>query len=134
MATLLQHMRPWMHRSIEKCEAKMEQMMDQKIHAINKRLDTFDLRVLERPTPTIDVTPFQTELVSLYTNVTALLAPTQTASEAIPKMEEDHVVMTALFGYAMPPPYSFYAAGKRHRSDHTSDTNEARRLKKKERQ
>uniref|UniRef100_M1DQM0 Integrase core domain containing protein n=1 Tax=Solanum tuberosum TaxID=4113 RepID=M1DQM0_SOLTU len=89
-----------MQLSIEEYEARMEQMMDQKIQAIHKCLDAFELRVLERPTPTIDVTTFQMALASLRADVDALLA----------------------------------LADECHRSDHTSDTKEARRLRKRERQ
>ena len=51
MATLLHHIQPWMQKSIAESEARMEHriegMMDQKVQAINKRLDAFELRVLE---------------------------------------------------------------------------------------
>uniref|UniRef100_M1DRZ0 Integrase core domain containing protein n=1 Tax=Solanum tuberosum TaxID=4113 RepID=M1DRZ0_SOLTU len=111
----------------------MEQMMDQKIQVVHKRLDAFELRVLDRPALTIDVTTFQTELTSLCAEVVALLDPTDTAPEAATTAEEDDVVMTTLFGHAMPPPDSSCVVGKRHCSDHTYDADEARRLKKKER-
>uniref|UniRef100_M1DYN2 Integrase core domain containing protein n=1 Tax=Solanum tuberosum TaxID=4113 RepID=M1DYN2_SOLTU len=47
--------------------------------------------------------------------------------------ETDDMVMTPLFGDSMPPPDLSRAAKKRHPSDHTSDTEEAQRLRKKER-
>jgi len=36
----------------------MEHMMDAKIQRVQKCLDAFEFRVLERPAPTIDVTTF----------------------------------------------------------------------------
>ncbi|WMV46603.1 hypothetical protein MTR67_039988 [Solanum verrucosum] len=58
MDTLLHHMRPWMQRSVEESEARMELMMDAKIHSTD-----------------IEIAP-----------------------EASPAVEEDEVVMNALFG------------------------------------
>ncbi|WMV58828.1 hypothetical protein MTR67_052213 [Solanum verrucosum] len=111
----------------------MEQMMERKIQVVHKRLDAFELRVLERPAPTIDVTTFQTELASLCSDVASLLAPIETVSEAAPKIEEDEVVMTALFGDTVPPPDPSRTAGKHHHSsDHTSNANEAQRARKRE--
>ncbi|KAG5610279.1 hypothetical protein H5410_021560 [Solanum commersonii] len=77
MATLLHYIQPWMQKSIAEFEARMEQrmegMMDRKIQAVNKHLDAFELRVLERPTPTINLSSFQTKLASLRANVDAIL-------------------------------------------------------------
>uniref|UniRef100_M1DKL7 Integrase core domain containing protein n=1 Tax=Solanum tuberosum TaxID=4113 RepID=M1DKL7_SOLTU len=65
MATLLHHIQPWMLKSIAESEARMERrmegMMDRNVQAVNKRLDAFELRVLERPAPTIDLSFFQAE-------------------------------------------------------------------------
>uniref|UniRef100_M1DXJ9 Integrase core domain containing protein n=1 Tax=Solanum tuberosum TaxID=4113 RepID=M1DXJ9_SOLTU len=110
MATLLQHVKPWMQRSIKESEARveqmMEQMMDQKVQAVHKHLDAFELRVLE--------------------------SPPETEPESASMVSADEVVMTALFRDIMPPPDSSYTTGKRPRSDRTTDTDEAHRLRKKE--
>ena len=59
MATLLHHIQLWMQKSIAESEARMERrmedMMDRKVQAVNKRLDAFELRVLERLAPAIDL-------------------------------------------------------------------------------
>uniref|UniRef100_M1DKD1 Integrase core domain containing protein n=1 Tax=Solanum tuberosum TaxID=4113 RepID=M1DKD1_SOLTU len=115
-----------MQHSIKESETHKEQMIDRKIQEVHKRLDAFQLSVLERPAPTIDVTTFQTELASLRADIDALLSPTETVTEVEPVVEEDEVVMTALFGDIMPPLDPSYVAGKRHYSDHTSNTEEAR--------
>uniref|UniRef100_M1DSJ7 Integrase core domain containing protein n=1 Tax=Solanum tuberosum TaxID=4113 RepID=M1DSJ7_SOLTU len=134
MATLLQHVKPWMQHSITESEARMAQMMDQKAHAVHKSLDAFDLIVLERPpAPTIDMTTFQQELASLCADVVAFLAPHR-LSQSAPMTSDDKVVMIALFGDAMPLLDSSHTFGKCHRSDRTSDDVEAPRLRKKERQ
>ncbi|WMV41758.1 hypothetical protein MTR67_035143 [Solanum verrucosum] len=62
------------------------------------------VRVLERPTPTIDVTTFQTELARLRADVDALLALIKSIPEPAPEVEKDEVVMSTLFGDPMPPP------------------------------
>uniref|UniRef100_M1DQ52 Integrase core domain containing protein n=1 Tax=Solanum tuberosum TaxID=4113 RepID=M1DQ52_SOLTU len=130
---LLQHMRQWMQRSVEESEARMEMVIDAKIQAIHKRLDAVELRVLERHGPSVDITIFQTELARLRSNVDALLAPNETVPKTTPEVEKDEVVMTTFFGDIMPPPDPSRAAGKRHcSSDHTSDTEEVQRAKKRE--
>uniref|UniRef100_M1DAT3 Integrase core domain containing protein n=1 Tax=Solanum tuberosum TaxID=4113 RepID=M1DAT3_SOLTU len=80
------------------------------------------------------MTTFQTELASLRADVDAFLAPPETTLEATPTEKEDDEVMTALFGEGMPSPDSSRAAGKHHRSNHTSDADEAHRLQKKKHQ
>uniref|UniRef100_M1E0M3 Integrase core domain containing protein n=1 Tax=Solanum tuberosum TaxID=4113 RepID=M1E0M3_SOLTU len=75
MATLMQHMRPWMQQFVEESEACMEQMMDRKIQVVHKRLDAFELRVLERPASSVDITTFQTELARLRSDVDVVTPP-----------------------------------------------------------
>ena len=59
MATLLHHIQPWMQKSIteseERLERKMQQFIERKIAEVNQRLDAFELRVLARPAPPVDV-------------------------------------------------------------------------------
>ncbi|KAH0750729.1 hypothetical protein KY290_029961 [Solanum tuberosum] len=124
--------RPWMQHSIMDSEVRMEQMMDQKIQAVHKRLDAFELRILERPALIIDVTTAQMELVILRADVDCFLSPSNIAPEVAPAAEEDELVMTDLFGDDMPPPDSSCATCKCHLSNHTSDADKAQRLKNKE--
>ena len=59
MATLLYHIQLWMQKSIteseERLERKMVQFTKRKIAEVNQRFDTFELRVLARPAPLMDV-------------------------------------------------------------------------------
>ena len=59
MATLLHHIQPWMQKSIttseERVEWKMVQHTERKIAEVHQRLDAFELRVLARPSPQVDV-------------------------------------------------------------------------------
>uniref|UniRef100_M1DAF8 Integrase core domain containing protein n=1 Tax=Solanum tuberosum TaxID=4113 RepID=M1DAF8_SOLTU len=100
-----------MQRSIEDFKARMEHMMDAKIQAVHKWLDLFELRVLERRVPTINVTSFQMELARLCSDVDALISPTEVVLETEPEVEDDEVVMSTLFGDTMPPPDPSHAAG-----------------------
>uniref|UniRef100_M1DKZ4 Integrase core domain containing protein n=1 Tax=Solanum tuberosum TaxID=4113 RepID=M1DKZ4_SOLTU len=84
MATLLQHMRPWMQRSIKVSEAQMERMMDAKIQVVHRRLNIFELRVMERPRPTIEITSFQMEFARLHYDVDALLTPVEAVVKTTP--------------------------------------------------
>ena len=59
MATLLHHIQPWMQRSITEAEERLERKMveytERKISEVHQRLDAFELRVLARPAPQVDV-------------------------------------------------------------------------------
>ena len=62
MATIRHHM-PWMQRSItekeERLERKMVQYTERKIAEVHQHLDAFELRVLSRPAPPMDVSTLQ---------------------------------------------------------------------------
>ncbi|KAK4727051.1 hypothetical protein R3W88_031968 [Solanum pinnatisectum] len=136
MATLLQHVRPWMKRAIEesatRVKQQMEQMMDYKVQAIHQHLDAFELRVLERPIPTTDVFAFWMDLVSLQADLDTLLASPEADPESTPTILVDDTVLDALFRDEMPPPNSFCHAGKCPWSSQTSDDTEAKRAHKRE--
>ena len=69
MDTLLHHIQPWMQKSItesvERLERKMIQYTERKIAEVHQRLDTFELRVLARPAPLVDVSTLQVAVDSL---------------------------------------------------------------------
>uniref|UniRef100_M1DFR0 Integrase core domain containing protein n=1 Tax=Solanum tuberosum TaxID=4113 RepID=M1DFR0_SOLTU len=124
MATLLHHIQPWMQKSIAVSEARMERrmegMMDRKVQAVNKRLDAFELRVLERSAPAIDLSALQADLASLRTDVDIILAAPSVETQAAPTALADETVLDALFsGTAEEGPAPTHAKGKRHRSHRT---------------
>uniref|UniRef100_M1DW87 Integrase core domain containing protein n=1 Tax=Solanum tuberosum TaxID=4113 RepID=M1DW87_SOLTU len=131
MATLLQLMRSWMQRAIEesatRVDQRMEQMMDRKVQTMHEPLDTFELCVLEQPSPTTNISAFQTKFNSLCTDLDTLLAPLETEPESSPMESVDNTVFDALFGDEMPLSTSSRHAGNRRRSSRASDDTEAGR-------
>ncbi|KAG5599281.1 hypothetical protein H5410_030651 [Solanum commersonii] len=97
MATLLHHIHPWMQKSIVESEARMEGMIERKIQAINKCLDAFELRLLKRPAPTINLSSFQSELASLRTDIDSILATSTVEPQAAPTTLADDTVFDVLF-------------------------------------
>ena len=73
MDTLLHHIQPWMQKSITESEARLERKMQQftvwKIAEVNQRLDAFELRVLARPSPPVDVSTLQAAVDSLRADI-----------------------------------------------------------------
>uniref|UniRef100_M1D9I1 Integrase core domain containing protein n=1 Tax=Solanum tuberosum TaxID=4113 RepID=M1D9I1_SOLTU len=67
-------MRKLIAESEERVETRMMAKMNQKVQAVHKRFDAFELNVLERPAPTTDISSFRTELASLRADVDAILA------------------------------------------------------------
>lgn len=60
-----------MLRYIKEFKACLERMMDANIHTVHRLLDTFELIILKKLAPTIDITIFHTELASLHSCVDA---------------------------------------------------------------
>ncbi|KAG5594815.1 hypothetical protein H5410_036047 [Solanum commersonii] len=101
MATLLNHIQPWMQKSIAESEARMERrmegMMDRKVQAVNKCLDAFELRVLERSTPAIDLSALQADVASLRIDVEAIFVAPSVEPQVAPTALADDTVLDALF-------------------------------------
>uniref|UniRef100_M1DIV7 Integrase core domain containing protein n=1 Tax=Solanum tuberosum TaxID=4113 RepID=M1DIV7_SOLTU len=113
-------------------ERRMEHMMNLKVQAINKCLDTFELRVLKRPPPTTDICSLLIELDHFRADLDAIIAPSMDAPESAPIAPADDTVLDALYNEDIPQSESTRARGKRHRSSHTSDATEDARAKKRE--
>ena len=73
MATLLHHIQPWMQKSITESEARMERKIQRKIAEVHQRLDAFELRVLARPAPSVDVSTLQAAVDSLRADIDTIL-------------------------------------------------------------
>uniref|UniRef100_M1DJF2 Integrase core domain containing protein n=1 Tax=Solanum tuberosum TaxID=4113 RepID=M1DJF2_SOLTU len=139
MATLLHHIQPWMQKSIVESEAKMERrmegMMDWKVQTVNKRLDAFELRVLERPTPAIDLSFFQAELASPRGDVDAILSTLTVEPQAAPTALVDDTVLDALFSAtADEESVPTHTKGKRHRSSRTEEEKSQKRQRRQEKE
>uniref|UniRef100_M1DXF6 Integrase core domain containing protein n=1 Tax=Solanum tuberosum TaxID=4113 RepID=M1DXF6_SOLTU len=113
---------PTTAESEARMERRMEAMMDWKVQAVNKRLDAFELRVLERSTPATDLSALQADLASLRTDVNVILAAPSVKTQAAPTALADDTVLDALFsGTAKEGPAPTHAKGKRHRSYRTEE-------------
>ena len=105
MATLLHHIQPWMQKSIteseERLERKMQQFTKQKIDKVNQRLDAFELRVLARPAPPVDVSTLQAAVDSLRADIDTILE----ARVPEPVEPDEDTILAALFATSeIPPP------------------------------
>uniref|UniRef100_M1DTW5 Integrase core domain containing protein n=1 Tax=Solanum tuberosum TaxID=4113 RepID=M1DTW5_SOLTU len=93
----VQKLEAQMAESEARMERRMEGMMDRKVLAVNKRLDAFELRVLERSAPATDLSALQADIASLRTDVDAILAAPSVETPASPTALADHTVLDALF-------------------------------------
>uniref|UniRef100_M1E0S7 Integrase core domain containing protein n=1 Tax=Solanum tuberosum TaxID=4113 RepID=M1E0S7_SOLTU len=139
MATLLLHIQPWMQKLIAESQARverrMEGMMDRKVLAVNKRLDAFELRVLERSAPATDLSALQADIASLRTDVDAILAAPSVEAPAARTVLADDTVLDALFsGIAEEGPAPTHAKGKRHRSHRTEEEKAQKRQRRQEKE
>ncbi|KAK4707271.1 hypothetical protein R3W88_033192 [Solanum pinnatisectum] len=115
-------------------ERSKEHMMDLKLQDVNKRLDVFKLRVLERPAPTINISSFRTELDHFRAELDVILVPSMDAPKSAPTAPTNDMMLDTLFSEEISQSESSRARGKRHHSSHTSYTTEDARAKKRERQ
>ena len=101
MATLLHHIQPWMQKSNteseERLERKMVEFTKRKIAEVNQRLDDFELRVIARPAPPVDVSTLQAAVDSLRANIDTILEARVPESEAPCVEPAEDTVLAALF-------------------------------------
>ena len=116
MATLLHHIQLWMQKSIAESEARMEWKMQRKISEVHQRLDAFELRVLARPAPPVDVSTLQAAVDSLRADIDTILEAR--VPEPVEPVED--TVLAALFATSELPPPSPRESAKR-RSGRSED-------------
>ena len=108
MATLLHHIQLWMQRSIteseESLERKMMQFTERKIVEVNQHLDAFELRVLARPVPPVDVSTLQAAVDGLRADIDTILEARVPESEAPSVEPAEDTVLVALFATSEVPP------------------------------
>ena len=119
MATLLHHIQPWMQKSITESEARLERKMQQfterKISEVNFHLDAFELRVLARPAPPVDVSTLQAAVDSLRADIDTILEARVPESEAPSVEPAEDTVLAALFATSEIPPPPPRESAKRRR-------------------
>ena len=123
MATLLHHIQPWMQRSIAEAEERLERRMvqhtERKIAEVHQRLDAFELRVLARPAPQVDVSTLQAAVESLRADIDMILESWVPESEAPSAEPAEDTVMAAFFSTSEipPPPPREHAKRRRGREE-----------------
>ena len=75
----------------------MVQYTERKIGEVNQRLDAFELRVLARPSPSVDVSTFQAAVDSLRPDIDMILEARVPESEAPSVEPAEDTVLAALF-------------------------------------
>ena len=90
----------------EEClERKMVQFTERKIAEVHQRLDAFELRVLARPAPPVDVSTLQAVVDSLHANSDTILEARVPESAALSVEPAEDTVLAALFATSdIPPP------------------------------
>ena len=91
-----------MQKAIAESEARMERQMQQKIAEVNQRLDAFELRVLARPAPPVDVSTLQATVACLRADIDTILEARVT--DYVEPAED--TVLAALFPTPDIPPSS----------------------------
>ena len=135
MSSLLHHIQPWMQRSIVEAEERLERRMVQhiewKIAEVHQRLDTFELRVLARLSPQVDVSTLQAAVDSLHADIDMILEARVPESEAPSAEPIEDTLMVVLFATSEipPPPPREHAKRRRDREE-----DEARARKKEHRE
>ena len=135
MTTLLHHIQPWMQKSIteseEPLERKIVQYTEWKIAEVHQRLDAFELRVLARPAPPVDVSTLQAVVDSLRADIDMILEARVPESEAPFVEPTEDTVLAALFATSEIPPPPPREHSKRRRGQ---AEDEARARKKESRE
>ena len=135
MATLLHHIQPWMQKSITESEKRLERKMMQftewKIAEVNQRLDAFELGVLARPAPPVDVSTLQAAVDSFRADIDTILEARVPESEAPSVEPAEDTVLAALFATSEVPPPPPLESAKRLRG---RAEDEARARKKEHRE
>uniref|UniRef100_M1DTY2 Integrase core domain containing protein n=1 Tax=Solanum tuberosum TaxID=4113 RepID=M1DTY2_SOLTU len=108
----------------------MGHMMDLKVQSVNKRLEAFELRVLERLAPITDISSLRTKLDNFWADIEAILAPPMEVLEFTPIALVDDTVLDALYSKDTSQFVSTHARGKGHHSSHSSDATEDARANK----
>ena len=97
-----------MQRSIveaeERIERKMAQHTEQQIMEVHQYLDEFELWVLARPSPTVDLTILQVAVENMRADLDTILEARVPQSEAPFVDPAEDTVLAALFSTTVVPP------------------------------
>ena len=107
MATLLHHIQPWMQRYIGEAEERLEKKIikhtERKVMEVHQRFNAFELRVLVRPAPTVDVASLPAAMESLRAELDTILEARVPESKSPSAKPTEDTVLAALFSTATLP-------------------------------
>ena len=91
------------------------QFIERKIVEVNQRLDAFELRLLARPAPPVDVSILQAAVDSLRADIDMILEARVPESEAPSVKPTEDTVLASLFATSDIPPSPPRESAKRRR-------------------
>ena len=94
----------------------MVQPTEQKIVEVQQRLDAFELLVLSRPAPQVDVSTLQVAIESLRADIDMILEARVPESKSPSAEPAEDTVMAALFSTSEIPPPPLRDHAKRHKA------------------
>ena len=110
--------------SEERLERKMVQLTERKIDEVNQRLNAFELRVLARPAPPVDVSTLQAAVDSLRADIDTILEDRVSECMAPSVEPAEDTLLATLFATSNipPPPPREHAKRRRGRAEHEART------------
>ena len=119
IATLLHKIQPWMQKTITESEKRLERKIvhftEWKIAEVNQRLDTFDLRVLARPTTLVDVLTLKAAVDSIRADTDTILEARVLESEPLSVEPAEDTMLAVLVATSENPPPPPRESAKRHK-------------------
>ena len=115
----------------ERLERKIMQFTERKIAEVNQRLDAFELRVLARPAPPVDVSTLKSAVDSLRADIDTILEAKVRESKDNSVEPAEDTVLAAIFATSKIPPLPPREHAKRLRG-RTEDEVRARKKERRE--
>ena len=108
--------------SEERLERKMVHFTERKIAEVNQLLDDFELRVLARPAPLVDMSALKPTVDSLRADIDMILEARVPESDAPSVQPAEDTVLAALFATSKIPPPPPRESSKRRRGRPEDET------------
>lgn len=114
MATLQHYINPWMLNSIIEVKEHMDRNIETNIMEINKCLNAFELCVLTRNEPSVDVSTRKVSVESLREEIYTIQEGRVPESEVPCEEPAENIILATLFSTAVVPQPARRDHAKRH--------------------